>query len=495
MAASVQRHRLHATVVTGLSQALALLGVVLLGALIAARFGSNARTDGFFFANSIYAIVLFVGQSLRTTTVPALVEDPSRNGPQLAGAVAILSVAAAGAFAVLAFAVVPIATADLPPVGRVTAQESLAILWPAAVLQLANGLVAALLATREQYTAAAMAYAIGVTASIGVFLAATPALGIDGVPLALVGGTMTTFVVLLTTAMRGGGLPLGRPAAAASLHRARQLLLGASGLVAAQVLVTSSVAFAATIAVGAATVYSYAVIAISALLAATVTPVNVVFAPVIAREWDRTAESLGRAATRTFRAGALISAPAVAALVLLGPGPAKTLLSSLDAATVDEVFVVALILSPVVLTTLAASIPELGVLTRQRFGALALVAGGVVIVHLALNGIVVAAGGGLRWVAAAATVTSLLLGASMLTLGVGRQAAAVAGRYGRALVELVLPGVASFAAAALIVSPHGRLVPGAAAWLLGALGYAGWLWIRRRGELLELASAVGLRAS
>lgn len=490
MGVSLGRHRAIATLVTGVSQALTLFGVAILGVLIAAEFGSDARTDGFFFANSVYAIVLFVGQSLRTTSVAALVENPRRNGPDLVGAIGWLTLLAGAVFVLLGALVVPAATADLPEQARVTAQESLAILWPAAGVQLLGGLTAALLATRERYTIAASAYAIGSLVAVIGFVVLTPGLGIDGVPVALLVGVITTFVVLAVGAARSGRLPLGRPTRAGSLHRARQLLLGSAALVAAQLVVTSSVAFAAGVDEGAATTYSYAVMAVSALLAGAVTPVSVVFAPVVARDWDRTPESLGHAAVGAFRAGALLTAPLVAGLLLLAPAPAAELLTALDAETLDEVFLLALILSPALLTTLAITIPQLGVLARQRFGALATVSLGVVVFHIALSGAVVLLGGGLPALAGAATATSVILASATLALALGAHAWHVGGRLLTGVLHIVVPGALAYAAATALLQPDDALIPGIAAWATGSVGYVGWLLVRRRAELLGLLAAV-----
>lgn len=490
MGVSLGRHRAIATLITGISQALTLFGVALLGVLIAARFGSDARTDGFFFANSVYAIVLFVGQSLRTTSVAALVQDPRRNGPDLVAAVGWLAVIAGALFALLGAVVVPAATADLPDTARTTAQQSLLILWPAAGLQMLGGLIAAVLATRERYALAANAYAVGSAAAVIAFLALTPSAGITGVPFALVCGVLTTVAILGVGAFRHGGLPAGRPRLGPSLFRARQLLLGATALVAAQLVVTSSVAFAAATGEGAATTYSYAVMAVSALLAAAVTPVSVVFAPVVAREWDRRAESLGVSAVNAYRAGALLTAPLVAGLLLLGPPLAGPLLPALDEDTLDEVFLLALVLSPALLTTLMATIPQLGVLARQRFGALASVSLGVVVVHVALSALILALGGGVRLLAGAATVTSVLLAAAVLTLALGRHAPAVGGRLLVATAQIVAPGIVAFGAAAYLLAGGDDLAGGATAWVAGAVATSGWLWLRRADELRALAAAV-----
>ncbi|MBJ7329692.1 MAG: hypothetical protein JHC95_07340 [Solirubrobacteraceae bacterium] len=490
MGVSLGRHRAIATIITGISQALTLFGVALLGVLIAAKFGSNAATDGFFFANSVYAIVLFVGQSLRTTSVAALVEDPKRNGPDLAAAIGWFTLLAGALFALLAVLVVPRATGDLPPEAESTANETLLILWPAAGMQMLGGLTAALLATRERYALAANAYAVGSFAAVIGFVLFTPSAGVDGVPLALLLGVSVTFTILVVGAARRGGLPLGRPRLGGSLFRARQLLLGSAALVAAQFVVTSSVAFAASVGEGSATTYSYAVMAVSSLLAGAVTPVSVVFAPVVARSWDRTRASLAGSSVRAYRAGALFTAPLIAGLLLLGPEPAAHLLTALDQETLDEVFTLALILSPALLTTLTATIPQLGILAQQRFAELAAMSLGVVVVHVALSAGVVAAGGGLNALAAVASCTSVLLVAGVLALAFGRDAWGVAWRMVIATVQIVVPGVIAFAAAAWLLQPDGDFLPGLAAWLIGMAASSVWLWVRRADELRALAAAV-----
>jgi hypothetical protein len=166
------------------------------------------------------------------------------------------------------------------------------------------------------------------------------------------------------------------------------------------------------------------------------------------------------------------------------------LLSSIADADVDRVFDLVLILAPSLLGTMLVMIPFVGLFAQGRFAELSAWSGVVVLVHAALSGAAVAAGGGLEAVAAVATASSLGLAAVGLVLLFGRGTGAVVAGAVRALGAFVLPAAVAFAAAAVVVGFDRSLARGAAAFALGAGGYALWLRARHSGEVAGLAAAL-----
>jgi O-antigen/teichoic acid export membrane protein len=483
------RSRAVDTLLTSVAQVAVLIGAALLGLLIAGRFGTSAQTDGFFTANAIYGLSLFVAQSLRTTTVARLVEGGPGFGAlrEHLGAVVVVF-AGSVAVALLAVALAPLLGVSHD--ARATFQDSVLILCPAAGLQLLTGQAAAMLAALGDYLAASGAYVCGSLAAVAGFFVLTPGLGVEGVPVALTAGAAVTACVTAAGLVRRGWRPEAPRVDAGALRIAARLMLGAASLVAAQLVLTLSVAFAGATGEGHATLYSYAMMAVMLLTAALASPVSIVFAPVVAREWDRRPESLVALTLRAFRTGALLAGPAVAAVVLLGPGPGHTLLSSIADADVDRVFDLVLILAPSLLGTMLVMIPFVGLFAQGRFAELSAWSGVVVLVHAALSAAAVAAGGGLEAVAAVATASSLGLAAVGLVLLFGRGTGAVVAGAARALGAFVLPAAVAFAGAAAVVGFDRSLGRGAAAFALGAGGYALWLRARHPGEVAGLVAAL-----
>lgn len=477
------------TVLTAFAQIATMLGAALIGVLIGRRFGSTAETDGFFAANSIYGVSLFVAQSLRTTTAAPLVDSApgfARFGRYLGGVVWVIA-----ASLVLAVAAAVLAgLAGIEPDARSSFEFAVLILAVAAALQLFTGLAAAMLAALDDYMAAALAYVIGsLTAIVGV-IALTPALGVNGVATATAIGASASAATVAFALAKRGWRPAPPPVNGHSLRTAGQLLLGAISLVAAQLVLVVSVAFAGATGTGNATLYSYSMMAIMLLTAALASPVSIVFAPIVARTWDRKPASLVPMTIGAFRAGALLTGPAVAVLVLCGPQPAGYALSSVSGADINRIFDLILVLSPSLLGTILVMIPLVAVFARRRFTALAAWSGVVVAGHTAALGAAVAMGGSLMAVAAVTTVSSIGLIAVPLALIFGRGAGAVLALAARAIAAFVLPAAAAFGLAALAVGFDRSLARGAAALLIGGIVYGAWLRVRYADEVSGLVRAI-----
>lgn len=489
MAASTTRSRGMDTLLTAVAQVAVLLGAALLGVLIARKFGSTAETDGFFTANAVFGVSLFVAQSLRTTTAAPLVEGGpgfKRFGEYLGGVVWVM----AGSLVLALVAAASAGAIGLASDARSSFQTAILVLAPAACLQLFTGQAAAMLAALDDYVAAALAYVAGTVTAIVGFVALTPSLGVDGVPVALAAGSAASAATIALALVRRGWRPALPAVGRGSLLIAARLVLGAMSLVAAQLILALSVGFAGATGAGNATLYSYAMMAIMLLTAALASPVSIVFAPVVARSWDRRPTSLVPMTLGAFRAGALLAGPAVAALVLCGPQPGGYVLSSLSGADVNRIFDVVLVLSPSLLGTMLVMIPLVAVFTQRRFGALAAWSGLVVVVHAALCAVVVGMDGGVAAVAAVATVSSLALAAVPLRLVFGRAMGIVLVPAARALLAFVVPAGTAFTLAALAVGFDRSLLRGAAAFVLGGAAYAIWLRARHWPEVTGVVAAL-----
>jgi len=508
MSGSVDAGRARATLLTGVAQLAVLLGAAALGILIARRFETGPATDGFFTANAIYAIALFVGQSLRTTAVSGLMVD---RHPSVAAyrvhlrAIGLLGLLAGALFALAALVVVPLAAGDLPGTATDTSRRALAILWPAAVLQLAGGLTAAMLAVLDDYRTPALAYGAGAAGNVLAFALLVGPLGIDAVPVALLSGSLIStgwMGLALRRGLRGAkgeATPAASPAQPdghaptprSAPHLAARLLLGAVSLVAAQLVISASVAFAATAGAGDATVFSYAQMGIAVLAATLISPVTVVFAPVVARDWDDDPRTLGDLSERALRAGAMALPVAVAGLCLIGPAPARELLTGFSRDEVDELFALVLALSPSLIAAQLVMIPLLGVLTRERFGSLAAWSLAVAAVHIGLTFAATKAfPDDLTAIAVVADVSSFGLAAVATVLALGRHTRTLVAGAARAYTAIAAPGAIAFAAAALALRPEGDFAEGLLAFVLGLIAHAAWLALGHRDEARGLLASL-----
>jgi peptidoglycan biosynthesis protein MviN/MurJ (putative lipid II flippase) len=475
------------TLLTAVAQVTVLLGAALLGVLIARRFGSTAATDGFFAANAVYGLTLFVAQSLRTTTAAALVGDDGfgRLRAHLGGVVWLF-----GASVVLAVGAAALAEPlGLAPDARSSFQRSILILCPAAGLQLVAGQCAAMLAALDDYVSPAVAYACGSVAAIVGFVALAGPLEVTGVPTALAAGSVASAAIAAGALARRGWHPRPPILDRSSVAVARQMALGAISLVAAQLVLALSVAFAGATGVGNASLYSYAMMVVMLLTAALASPISIVFAPVVARTWDGRPASLVPTTMTGYRAGALLLGPAVAAVVLLGPQTAAVVLSSLPDRSIDRIFDLTLVLAPSLLGTMLAMIPLVALFAQRRFRTLAAWSGAVVALHLVLCAAAVALGGVIL-VAAAGTISSVALAAVPVVLVFGREADTVLRPALRAIADFVVPAALAFGAAAALVAFDRSLGRGAPAFVLGAIAYGAWICLRHRTEAAALLGAL-----
>ncbi len=489
---AVARNRAADTAVTAVGGIAVLLGAALMGVLIARRFGASASTDGFFVANALYGVFVILAQSLRMTAVPRLIDGTgARFHTELRGIALVF--AGSGAL----FAAVGVGLAPLVASGDALRafQVALLLLWPAVGLHLFAGLGAAMLATWSDFRVPALAFATGAVAMVAGFLALTPPLGIHGIPAAVAVGAATS-AGLIALELRRESRRTRRverheaPEPGGARVSATRILLGGVAFVATQIAPLISVAFAGTVGAGRASVYWYAVMLVVLLNAALSSPISVVFAPVVARDFASDRAAAGALTLRAFRAASTLAVPAVAALCLLGPQPAEWLLTKLSQAEIDDIFTLLLVLSPAVLAAQLMAIPLLVVLAEGRLVQLAKWTMLVLAGHAALTAAVVALDVGLFGIAVVGTISAFALSGAIVVLALRAHALSVARGAGKAVGAVVVPALVAFLVPALVLGGGDNLAKGTAALLIGSLLFLAWLRIVRREELEELLAVV-----
>ena len=261
-----------------------------------------------------------------------------------------------------------------------------------------------------------------------------------------------------------------------------------------QIAALISVAFAGTDNAGRASLYWYAVMLLVLLNAALASPISVVFAPVVARDFSHDLAAAAALALRAFRAVSTLAVPAVAALCLLGPQPAERVLTKLSDSEIDDIFTLLLVLSPGLLAAQLMAIPLLLVLAEGRLVQLAKWSTVVLAGHAALTAGAAALDLGLLGIAVVATISAFALSGAIVVLGMRTHALGVARGAAKAVGAVIVPALVAFLVPAVALGGGDNLVKGAAAWLMGSLLFLAWLLIVRREELDELVSVVRPRA-
>ena len=283
---------------TGVAQIVVALSAAGAGALLAQKFGRTAETDGFLSAYGVYLVLVLAAQTLRLVVVPDLTR--ARSEDRLAEEVDAYGVAFL-AFAVPASLLVALLsrplgdaiTGSLPPVSAHVAGRALAILVPAAFLQLLAALAASALAAQDSYGTAALGYATGGIVGLVVFAAFADSHGIVALAWGLAANGAVSLGVPAAKLLRRGLIGRRLPPSLGVLARLRHLLEGAAVPLALQGCYLLSLRFAAKLGVGSVTTFSYAYLAASTLVAATAFSLGIISsAPLTRRGID--AEAAGR---------------------------------------------------------------------------------------------------------------------------------------------------------------------------------------------------------
>src|SRR5580765_3860516 len=150
------RSALRSGALTGIAQIVIALSAAGAGALLAQKFGRSAETDGFLAAYGVYLVLVLAAQAFRMVVVPDLTRAAAEGrlgGESRAFAVAFLALAVPASVLVAIFhrPLGDLITGTLPPSSAHVAGRALAVLVPAAFVQLLAALAASMLASIDSY--------------------------------------------------------------------------------------------------------------------------------------------------------------------------------------------------------------------------------------------------------------------------------------------------------------------------------------------------------
>lgn len=464
--------------------------------LYLSRFGTNARTDGFFVAFALYSTFGVFSQSLRVTSVPLLVEPHARlrvsEFAATLGLVALPVVVLTGPLAgLLARVIAP----GLDATGRGVTATALPVLGAAMVLQLWAAGAATVLAIRDRFTAVAVAYTAGALTGLVVFLAVMNEAGVQTLGWSMLSMSLMTCALMLL-GLRRSTMQRPRPRS-----RAPKALLGNCALVlgrtaiylAFNVLFVITLAFASRSSAGETTVLSYSYLFAGYLVAGTGMALGMSSIPSMTRE-ARSEQRSAVIATvpRGFRYAILIVAPALAGMIVAGaPLVHAVLPKSLSTTEVHTLQLFVALLAPWTVAALLVNflLPVMLALGRARLlGTLALP---LLLVHLA------ATAAGTRLFGADGAVAAFCVAPACLA---GVLLVAAAGNGGlESLARELATDAARFVTLAAVAFAVGWLAGLAAptgltqALLAGALGcaiYAAELLLLARPQLEVLLGTV-----
>src|SRR3954454_13836713 len=196
---------------TGLAQIVIALSAAGAGALLAQKFGRGAETDGFFAAYGVYLVLILAAQSFRMVVVADLTRAASAGrlaGECRAYATAFLGLAIPVSIvvAVLSGPLGDLITGSLPSRSAHVAGRALAVLVPAAFVQLLAALAASTLASLDSYGTAAAGFALGSIVGVVVFAALADSLGIVALAWGLAANAAVALTLLLVALWRRGAL-------------------------------------------------------------------------------------------------------------------------------------------------------------------------------------------------------------------------------------------------------------------------------------------------
>lgn len=463
------------------------------------KFGTNARTDGFFVAFALYSTFGVFSQSLRVTSVPLLVVPGARlSARRFATTLGLIALPVLLLTVPLAHPLADLIAPGLSRHGRAIAASALPVLGTAMVLQLWAAGGATVLAVRDRFTTIAGAYMAGALCGLVAFVALMNTAGVQTLGYSMLTMSIVTCAWMLVGVRGSGGLDRegvrSQPGLAGVVCDCGAVLGRTAIYLAFNVLFVITLAFGSRSAAGGTTVLSYAYLFASYLVAGTGMALGMSSIPDLTREARAQQRSLvATAVPRGFRYALLISAPALAALVVAGaPLVHAVLPRSLSASEAHTLRTFGALLAPWLLAALLVNflLPVLLALGRARLlGALALP---LVLLQLAatalgsslfgVNGAV-----GAFWIAPSCLAVVLLVA------GAGRADTAPL------LRELARDGL-RFAALAVLAFglgwllgaalPAPELVRAAVAGLVGGGAYLAGLWLVARPQLQVLTGAL-----
>lgn len=395
-----------------MAAASALQAVLYLG-----RFGTNARTDGFFVAFALYSTFGVFSQSLRLTSVGLLVEPGARMSVRRFAAVL-----GAIALAVLVLTIplaVPLAGLLAPGLstsGRAVTAHALPVLGGAMALQLWAAGGATVLAIRGRFGTIALAYTFGAASGLATFLLLMSSAGVQTLGFSMGAMAVLTCLWMLAGVAASGGLDAGRSLPGAALARDVALVLGRTAIyLAFNVLFVITLAFASRAAAGSTTVLSYAYLFASYLVAGTGMALGMSSIPDLTRQARARRRALmASTVPKGFRYAMLLVVPALAALIAGAPLVRLALPGSLSVAEVQTLRSFAALLVPWTIVALLVNFMLPVLLAMGRARLLGAVAPPLVALHLGVTALAAGLFGvdgavGAMWVAPACLACVLLV--------------------------------------------------------------------------------------
>lgn len=469
------------------------------------RFGTNARTDGFFVAFALYSTFGVFSQSLRLTSVPLLVEPGARlSFSRFAAVLGCVGLVVLGLTGPLAVPLAGLLAPGLSTSGRAVTAAALPVLGSAMALQLFASGGATVLAIRDRFTTIAAAYMSGALAGLVTFLVLMSRTGVQTLGWSMLAMSLVTSGWMLAGVRRSGGLGDQRRVVAPELRSPVAAFLRDGGLVlgrtviylAFNVLFVVTLAFASRSAAGETTVLSYSYLFASYLVAGTGMALGMSNIPDMTREARaRRLEVVASTVPRGFRYAMLIVAPALAGLIASGAPLIHAILpKSLSAAQVGTLRTFTALLVPWAVAALLVNflLPVLLALGRSRLlGAVALP---LVLLHVAVTAAASAMFGvdgavGAFWVAPACLATVLLVA------GAGRERAGALARElaADALLFIGLSAIAFGGGWALSTALPAGIAQAALAGVCGCVVYLAGLGVVARPQLQTLLRTVTVR--
>ncbi|MFY9264175.1 MAG: hypothetical protein WAO61_01920 [Solirubrobacterales bacterium] len=351
---------------------MALGGVLAL--LIAHVFGKSDETDALFTAYGVYGIAVIFGQTLRLTAIPRIVgERDWEVTDRLVAAILVIAVLAALPMIVFAGPLGAVLAPNDP--GNVAA-DSLRLLWPAVAAQLVIGLLAAVLVAHGRFGVIGGGYAISGVVSIAAFLSLYNSIGIKAIPVALDISGLSVVAMFSVSLVRAGWRPrihdyLEIRAIAGDTV---ELAYASASLVANNLGYVISLAIAARLGAGEATIYAYAYFSAALLVAVTAVSAAMARAPGMLEHGDP-AGMAAESAKSGYIFTLVVLAPVFALAAVIGPTVLDFLLGpEFTGGNADELIATLFSLSGWVLASAAGVFAVVHLLNERRFGALALIA-------------------------------------------------------------------------------------------------------------------------
>jgi hypothetical protein len=466
-----RRSAVRSGLLTGFAQLVLAGSAAGAGALLAQKFGRNARTDGFLAAYQIYIVLTVAAQSFRMVVVPDLTRAAAVGslGRELWGygtGILLLAVPATVLCAALAGPIGDALTGSLPHVAAAEATRAVVWLVPAAFAQLLAGLGSSALAALDSYGVAAVGYAGGGIAGLALFAALSGSHGL----VALAWGLLLNAAVAagVPLAALGSRHFLGRApwSLRGSVRHLSLLLLGSALPVVLQAFSLVALRLLANIGVGRVTSFSYAYLLATTILGATAFSLSIISTAPLTRRGVDPQQAADHVVHATWISLAVAGA-ATGVIALVG-GSVFAVVLGHEYRGVGRIF---LYLTPWLVAASAyyAVFPLVFVARRRRALWMIAVAALLLDAPLAYG---FRAAWGLPGVAVSlAVATSAVVVALMVTISPRMVAPALGGLARLVLVVGVLAG-ASFAIPALVL-------PDAPAAAVGLLVYAGGLLMLR----------------